>query len=179
MARHVDPDDHSFRRSLLRAAAGGLAALVVTFGVTAVLAQIGRQDPPGTPAIVATVEGLPSPSPAPRPTASTSAAPAEPTVAPASDIPAEPVTVQVLYLPALEDLAGEAAEVLRDLGYEVAAVNSTAREVDVTTVLATPGHEDDAAQLRERDPRFAELGENTDFNASVDLHVLIGPDFDD
>lgn len=180
MARHADPDDSTFARSLLRAAAGGLVAMVVTFAITAVLTQIGRDSPADGPA-VSFDDGLtsgPSPSPpAPQPTDHATSAPTEPTVAPASEIAREPVTVQVLYAPALEDVAGEAAEVLRDLGYDVVAVNATARTTDVTTILATGGHEEEAAELRDTDPRFAQIDANDGFSEAVDLHVLVGPDF--
>lgn len=179
MSRHVDPHDHSFGRSLLRAAAGGVLAMVVTFGITALLTQVGGNDPAAGPAVTQTGD---VPSPSPRPTEATQApspVPPEPTVEPATEIDGETVTVQVLYAPGLDELAGEVAAVLRDLGYAVAAVNETARTVDTTTILATDGAEDDAAQLREADPRFAQISTNDGFSEAVDLHVLVGPDFAD
>lgn len=182
MARHTDPDDTTFRRSLLRAAAGGLIAMVVTFGITALLTQIGRNTPTDSPAVVQNEPLSSAPSPSPRPPAATEAEtsrPTEPTVEPASEIPQEPVTVQVLYPPGLDDVAGEVAEVLRDLGYDVAAVNATARTTQTTTILATAGHEEDAAELRQTDPRFAQIEPNDGFSQDVDLHVLVGEDFDD
>jgi hypothetical protein len=181
MARHTDPDDTSFRRSLLRAAAGGLIAMVVTFAITAVLTQIGRDAPSQGPVVEfddALTSG-PSPSPVlPQPTAAETSRPTEPVVEPASEIARDMVTVQVLYAPGLDDLAGEVAAILRDLGYSVAAVNATDRTTDTTTILATAGREEAAEELRDADPRFGVIAENDGFSESVDLHILVGADFD-
>jgi hypothetical protein len=43
MARHRDPDDRSFRRSLARAALRALGALLLTAALVAVLSQIGTR----------------------------------------------------------------------------------------------------------------------------------------
>jgi hypothetical protein len=181
MARHTDPDDTTFRRSLLRAAAGGLIALVVTFAITAVLTQVSRDTPADGPVVFEDQEltSGPSPSPpAPEPTEPATSRPTEPTVEPASEIAREPVTVQVLHIPGLEDTAGEVAAVLRDLGYVVEAVNETARTTRTTTILATTGYEDAAQELRDTDPRFAQIDSNDGFSESVNLHVLVGADFE-
>lgn len=180
MARHARPDDTSFRRSLLRAAGGGLLAMVITFAITGLLTQIGRDDPAGGPVVSAdqSLTSGPSPSPVlPEPTPETASRPTEPTVEPASEIAREPVTVQVLYVPGRDSLAGEVAAVLRDLGYDVVAVNETARPAETTTILATAGQEEQAAELRDADPRFSRIEENDGFSEAVDLHVLVGPDF--
>ena len=194
MGRHVDPDDTSFRRSLLRAVAGGLVALVVTFAVTALLTVVGRDDPDAGPVVSApdpTASTAVAASDAPSPTQTTQTPSESPpadlgaTDAPgategttevASDSTAA-VTVQVLDAAGTGTHAEDAAEVLRELGYDVIVVNPTARRVDTTTVLATPGFEAAAERLAQQDPRFSEIAENTDFNASVNLHVLVGPDF--
>src|SRR5688500_1838966 len=103
MVRHVDPSDDSFRRSLLRAAGGGLVAMVVTFGITAVLASVGRnEDVAGGPAVA-------TPSAAPELETPLSEPPEPSQAAPASETPdeetegpteapddASTVTVQVL-----------------------------------------------------------------------------------
>ena len=180
MARHVDPEDDSFRRSLLRAAGGGLLALVVTFGITAVLTQIDR--PSGTEGpVVSTSDGLaeqPSPQPEPAATASAATPAVEPSIDASSASDSDGVvTVQVLDAVGSGTHAEDAAEVLRELGYEVVVVNSTPRRVETTTVLVTPGHEADAAELAAVDPRFAQTGENLDFNPEVDLHILVAADF--
>lgn len=182
MARHVDPDDTSFRRSLFKAAGGGLLALVVTFGATAVLTVVGRDAGTG-PVILDDETTPPDPGPTDRPALSPT--PSDPpTQRPIPDPTQEPtddelggITVQVLDAAGTGTHADDAAEVLRELGYDVVVVNDTPRRVEVTTILATPGHEDDAEGLRVRDPRFAEIDTNTDFNPDVDLHVLVGPDF--
>lgn len=191
MARHNDPEDDSFRRSLLRAVAGGLIAMVLTFGVTAVLMVVGRDDPDGGP--VVSTDDSPAASEAiaeapaatesePEPTDLPEATDPPPSDLGATDAPTEEadtsdVTVQVLDAAGTGTHAEDAADVLRDLGYDVIVVNTTARRVDTTTILATPGSEDAAEALREQDPRFAEIDENADFNPSVDLHILVGPDF--
>ena len=184
MANHADPDDRSFRTSLLRAAAGGVAALIVTFGVTGVLTVLGRDSGAGGPAMQATgpteVAQLSTPSP-PAEAEPTAAAPPPATPSPTPQEATESrlgqVTVQVLDAVGSGTQAQEAADVLRELGYTVVVVNQTPRRVERTTVMATPGHEDEARALREQDERFAEIARNVDFNPAVDLHVLVGPDF--
>lgn len=191
MPRHVDPDDDSFRRSLIRAALGGLAALVVTFGITGVLTQLGRDRGGDGPAI--TFTGAPS-----APVSATEAAPApEPTAAPTGDVAVDPtpqptsqpapeqtgdgsvgeVSVQVLDAVGSGTFAQDAAAALRELGYEVVVINTTPRRVEQTTVLYTKGHKQAAEQLRSDDERFGQIRRNADFSPSVDLHVLVGPDF--
>ncbi len=186
MARHADPDDRSFRQSLLRAAAGGLAALVVTFVITGVLSALGRNRETAGPAMLLTGPSSapqtqvtdPPPSPAPPPESEPTAEPtAEPTPVETTEVPARTVTVQVLDAVGSGTQAQQAADVLAELGYEVVVVNPTPRRVDTTTVMFTPGHRDDAKALRAADERFAKLVQNKDFNPSVDLHVLVGPDF--
>lgn len=191
MPRHVDPNDHSFRRSLIRAALGGLAVLVVTFGITAALSQLGRDAGEDSPAV--TFTGVPSepvaltePPPTAVPTqADDSKVAAEPTPEPTSEpapaeteAPAEAdATVQVLDAVGTGSFAADAAAALQELGYEVVVVNTTPRRVQRTTVLYTDGHEAAAEGLRRTDDRFGQIRRNADFSESVDLHVLVGPDF--
>ena len=189
MARHVDPDDTSFRRTLLRAAAGGVAALILTFGITAVLMRTGQIGDGGSPAIILTATPSPAPTvaviettappqtePAPEPTEVPTPTPA-PTPAEVTERPVAGVTVQVLGQVGAEAQAAEAAEVLRDLGYQVVAVNTTDRQVDTTTVLATAGHAADAEQLQSLDDRFGVITDNDGFSPDVNLHVIVGADF--
>jgi LytR cell envelope-related transcriptional attenuator len=184
MARHVDPEDRSFRQSLLRAAAGGLVALIVTFGITGVLTNLGRDRGTGGPAMVLTDTPsapqtqitAPPPSPSEEPVAA-SEPPATETPVETTEAPRSTITVQVLDAVGSGTQAEEAAQVLRDLGYEVVVVNPTPRRVEATTVMFSTGHEADAEALREADDRFAKIKPNADFNADVNLHVLVGPDF--
>lgn len=90
--------------------------------------------------------------------------------------PAE-TSVQVLDAGSGSSAANDAAEVLRDLGYDVVAVNSARADYDVTTVLFTAGNEDEAAALNARDDRFAETAPNERLSEDVDLHVVVGPDW--
>ena len=193
MARHVDPDDTSFRRSLLRAAGGGLAALVLTFGVTAVLTRTGQIGEGGGPAMIQTASPsavptvaavpetelpTPEPEPEPEPTQPAPVTPA-PTPAEVTENPVTGVTVQVLEQVGAEAQAAQAAGVLRRLGYDVVAVNITDRQVDTTTVLASAGRAADAEQLKTLDPRFGVITDNDGFSPDVDLHVIVGADFSD
>ena len=189
MARHVDPDDTSFRRSLLRAAAGGLAALVLTFAITFVLTRTGQIGEGDGPAMVATstpsdaptvvaAATTPAPTPVPDP-ALTSPPPTTPAPEPTemTENPVSGVTVQVLEQVGAEAQAAEAAQVLRQLGYDVVAVNVTDRQVDTTTVLASEGHAADAEQLQALDARFGVIADNDGFSPDVNLHVIVGADF--
>jgi hypothetical protein len=189
MGRHADPDDDSFRRSLLRALGGGVLAMVVTFGITAALTLVGREDlnEPG-PAMVSpsTVAEAPTVDP-PQPTEQEATDP--PTAAPEPAEPTEPatpddpsdVTVQVL------DIVGngqgraalDAQEVLLGLGYDVVALYGTDRTTDTTVILYTKGHRDEAEALRQTDDRFTEVRRNDGFSNEVDLHVLVAEDFAD
>lgn len=192
MARHTNAGDRSFAASLLRAAAGGLAALVITFGITGALTVLGRDDGSGGPAMVAQpTDAAPSPPgatvapPTQTPSEAQATKPPEPpepseagpTTHADSVGPVGTVTVQVLDAVGTGTQAQEAAAVLRELGYEVVVVNPTPRRVKTTTILATQGHKDDAEDLRDADPRFTVIKPNRAFNESVDLHVLVGPDF--
>lgn len=188
MARHVDPDDTSFRRSLLRAAAGGVAALVLTFAITAVLMRTGQIGDRGGPAMVltappsdavATVPAFPTPSPEPEPELEPTQPPTTPAPEPteASEIPVAGISVQVLEQVGAEAQAAEAAQVLRQLGYNVVAVNTTDRQVDTTTVLASAGYAEAAEQLQQSDERFGVVTANDGFSEDVHLHVIVGADF--
>ena len=89
-------------------------------------------------------------------------------------------TVQVLEAGSGMSVAEAAAAFLRDeLDYQVINVTSARIDVEVTTVLYTDGHEDEARALRARDARVAEVDLNDLFNEGTDLHLLVGPDWDD
>ena len=189
MGRHADPLDDSFRRSLLRALGGGVLAMLVTFGITAALTVVGHEDTnePGpamiSPSDVADVPTVDPPEPTqPEATDPPTVAP-EPTEQTEASVPDDPsdVTVQVLDTVGAGDGrdALEAAQVLRDLGYDVVAVFSTRRTTDTTVILATVGHSDEAEALRATDPRFAQVGPNDGFSREVDLHVLVAEGFAD
>ena len=191
MARHVDPNDTSFRRSLLRAAAGGVAALVLTFAITAVLTRTGQIGDGGGPAMILTAPPSDVPTvvaaettdpPTPEPELEPSQPPPTTPAPEPTEVTEEPVTgvtVQVLEQVGAEAQAAEAAEVLRQLGYDVVAVNTTDRQVDTTTVLASPGYAEAAEQLKSLDARFGVVAANDGFSPDVNLHVIVGADFSD
>lgn len=86
-------------------------------------------------------------------------------------------SVQVLDAGGGSSATNDAATVLRDLGYDVVAVNSSRADYDVTTVLFTDGDEAEADALTARDDRFAATAPNERLSEDVDLHVVVGPDW--
>ncbi len=68
-------------------------------------------------------------------------------------------------------------QVLRELGYDVVAVNAARQGRTVTTVLYTEGNEAEAEALRAREQRVAEVGRNETLSEGVDLHVVVAPDW--
>lgn len=131
----------------------------------------------------------PGPAPAaspPAPPPATASAPESAAGLPASASPSPDVlaqaappsqtTVQVLDGVGDGVRARRAAAVLRDLGYDVVAVNA-AVAYSTTTVLYSRGHEAEARALMARDRRFAALRRNPNLSESVDLHVVVGRDW--
>lgn len=89
----------------------------------------------------------------------------------------EETTVQVLDAGGGSTATNDAADALREMGYDVVAINSSRTDYDVTTVLFTDGNEAEAQALRARDEKFAEIGPNERLSEGVDLHVVVGPDW--
>lgn len=91
--------------------------------------------------------------------------------------PAE-TTVQVL-----DGVGGDgrqaqaAAQVLRDLGYDVVVINPAGTDHSSTEVQFSPGNDAAAEALAARDPRFTAAGPTTALSDAVDLHVIVGSDF--
>ncbi|HVM19316.1 MAG TPA: LytR C-terminal domain-containing protein [Egibacteraceae bacterium] len=90
----------------------------------------------------------------------------------------EQTTVQVLDAGGGGSAASDVASVLGDLGYDVVAINSARDDYSVTTVLFTEGNEAEAEGLRAREERVTEVGLNERLSDAVDLHVMVGPDWD-
>lgn len=67
---------------------------------------------------------------------------------------------------------------LLDLGYDVVAVNASRVNYPATTILYTDGNEAEAEALRARDDRFVETAPNERLSDGVDLHIVVGPDFE-
>lgn len=100
------------------------------------------------------------------------------TAAPGGDAPPpSETTVQVL------DGAGDGAraravvDVLEEMGYRVVATNPAIPYTE-TTILYTEGHLASAEALRERDPRFSQIKPNENLSAAVDIHVVVGTDWE-
>ena len=181
MARHVDPDDTSFGRTLARAALGGVLALVITAVVAAVVARTTAPAEP-SPVVLAPPEVPTTPPPLVPPTEAGSPGLDVPGLsetggAGPTEEPSEEIRVQVLDGVGDITRANDAADVLRELGYTVALTDSAAIAYEVTTVIYTEGHREDAEELTRRDDRFVAIEENDDLEADVDLHVVVGSDW--
>lgn len=195
MGRHSDPDPRWFWQSLAAAAAKAVLGLaVVSLLVMGVVRWAGgggddERDPvasvPESPATAAEVADEPALE--------------DPTFeepAPGSDeTPLDeddegggdedggddgPVlaTVQVLNGSGDPDLLDEVVEILEDLGYEVVSTGRAARRYDETTVFWSAGHRDDAEDLRQADARFIAVEPNERLDRTINLHVVIGADWD-
>jgi LytR cell envelope-related transcriptional attenuator len=112
----------------------------------------------------------PSPSPVAMPTAGAGLIAAAP--AP------ESTTLQVLNAGGGRERLQAAVSALRALGYRVISTATSQQDVTRTTIWFTSGNEATAQALQARDPRFAEIEPNPGLSARVDLHVLIGPDWE-
>ncbi len=95
----------------------------------------------------------------------------------AAALPPAQTTVQMLDAGGGAVGLQSAVSAARRLGYQVVATASSRQNVARTTVWFTAGKQHEAQALHARDPRFAELGPNRGLSSSVDLHVLVGPDW--
>jgi hypothetical protein len=88
-------------------------------------------------------------------------------------------SVQVLAAGGGQARARAAADALEELGYNVVNVTSARANVVTTTVWFNEGSEEAALGLRARDARVAEVEENQALSTGVNLHVLVGSDWED
>lgn len=89
----------------------------------------------------------------------------------------EETTVQVLDAGGGSGATGDVAETLRELGYDVVAINSSRQDYPATTVLYTEGNKAEAEALRARDERFTATASNERLSEGVDVHIAVGPDW--
>lgn len=89
----------------------------------------------------------------------------------------EQTTVQVLDGVGDRVRMRAAAEVLREMGYQIVATNPAAIEYDTTTILYSDGHRAAAEALRARDARFRAIRPNKNLSTQVDIHVVVGTDW--
>ena len=89
----------------------------------------------------------------------------------------EETSVQVLDAGGGPTATAEAAEALRELGYDVVAVNSSRTDYTETTVLFTEGNKTEAMALRAREERVATAARNERLSEGVDLHVVVASDW--
>jgi hypothetical protein len=188
MGRHSDPDPRWFWQSLAAAAAKAVLGLaVVGLVVMGVVRWTGSGEDDGGSQPVATPSS-------PATAAELAAEPAleEPPRGEATDEPDAPLdddedggddgpvlaTVQVLNGSGDPDLLDEVVGILEDLGYEVVSTGRAARRYDETTVFWSAGHRDDAEDLRQADARFIAVEPNERLDRTIDLHVVIGADWD-
>lgn len=200
MGRHADPDARHFWRSLGTASLRATVALALVVGLFAALSSVGgvpEDGPvivggpdPGSgdgPAVQPPTEEEPSPNPATQPTTDATQAPVDPPADADAESPEELIaaapqpgetTVQVLDgvggSPRLPLLVGS----LEDLGYDVVATNPAATDYAVTTVLFTEGSEAAARALQARDSRIVERRPSPGLSTEVDLHVVLGDDWE-
>lgn len=91
--------------------------------------------------------------------------------------PPPQTTVQVLdgvgASPLLDVLVSE----LEAMGYDIVATNPASTDYAVTTVLYSEGREAAAQALQARDPRITERRPNPGLSEDVDLHVVLGADW--
>jgi LytR cell envelope-related transcriptional attenuator len=92
--------------------------------------------------------------------------------------PPQSTTLQVLDAGGGRERRQAAISALEALGYQVISTATSKQDVTRTTIWFTSGNEATAQALRARDPRFAEIEPNPGLSARVDLHLLIGPDWE-
>lgn len=133
----------------------------------------GSPEPTATPTEPepAEPEATSTPEPTPEPT-DTGPSPEE--LIEAAPDPGD-TTVQILDAGGGGTRAQDAAEALRDLGYQVVNVTSARASVSSTTIWFND--EDAALGLRAREERVAEVAPNEALSTGVDLHLLVGPDW--
>jgi hypothetical protein len=164
---------------------GGLL-LVLVIGLVWALNPSGEPGPsphrPGSRPPALSQKAPPSPKATSTPVTARKNAPTTEQVTPsAALIAAAPppafTTMQVLDAGGGRERLRAAASALSALGYRVVSTSSARQDVTRTTVWFTSGNETKAEALRARDPRFADVAPNAGLSAQVDLHVLIGPDW--
>lgn len=192
MGRHSDPDPRWFWQSLATAAGKAVLGLaVVSLVVMGVVRWAGgADDGRGQPAVSTPPSQATAAEVADEP--ALEAVPDDaPTESDESDEPAAdeddedggddgPVlaTVQVLNGSGDADLLDEVVGVLEELGYEVVSTGRAARRYDETTVFWSAGHRDDAEDLRQADSRFIAVEPNERLDRTINLHVVIGADWE-
>ena len=91
--------------------------------------------------------------------------------------PAE-TSVQVLDAGGGSEAMNAAADDVRELGYNVVNVTPSQTQVDATTAWWSDGHEPAAEAMRARDERIIAVGPNERLSDGVNLHLLVGPDWE-
>lgn len=92
--------------------------------------------------------------------------------------PPEETTVQVLDAGGGSSATSAAQDALTEMGYDVVATNTSRIDYPETTVLYTEGNDAEAEALRARDARFGEIALNERLSDAVDIHVVVGPDWE-
>ena len=137
----------------------------------------GEAEPSETASEPEVVEPAQS-DPVAEPTEDTGLSPQEAEDLIAAARPPEETSVQVLDAGGGSDAVNAAAELLRELGYDVVAINPSRTEYDTTTVLFTEGNQAEAQALPARDERFVDVAPNERLSDGVDVHVVVGTDWD-
>ena len=93
------------------------------------------------------------------------------------DIDPASIRVQVLDGGVGPEVTEAAADVVRELGYEVPVIDTASCCYSETTVLFNEGQEAAADDLVQRDERFRGTGPNPNLTAEVEIHVIVGEDW--
>lgn len=196
MGRHAHPDSRHFWRSLTVATLRALGGLALVVGLFAALSTIGGPpedgpamigephptiDPSTDEAIDASTDEATADDPAPEPSPGPGAE-GDPTLDAAQQIlaagpPPEETTVQVLDGVGASPNLPLLVAVLQDLGYRVVATNPAKTDYARTTVLYSEGREDAARALQARHGRIVEVRRSPGLSEAVDLHVVLGSDW--
>ncbi len=93
-------------------------------------------------------------------------------------VPPEEISVQVLDGAYDQQRLDDVVAALSDHGYEVVSISVARRKYRHTTVFYTKGWKAEARALREADGRFGSLGPSNGLTKEIDLHVVVGKDWD-
>lgn len=196
-ADHADESGDRSPASVATIAIVGIVLIAVVTGAFWLIGRTGGDEPPviGAPAEQDTEESTPqetapetpaadpsptepnTPGPSPDVTPTLTASPTEAGTEGAQE--RSEITVQVLDAAGDDGSAAEdAAGRLRELGYQVVAVNRAVRTYESSTLFYTEDHEPDARLIAEDLTQFDVVDEAPDnLSSSVDVHAVVGQDW--
>ena len=169
----------TFLAALVVALVGGLLWALNPDTSTGFTITEGGVEPPDAEAGAVPEAEAAEPTPNPEPTPTPSPTPTEdPEELIAAAREPDATTVQVLEAGGSMEATTAAADTLDELGYDIVSVTSARVDVTQTTVWFTDGNEDEALALRAREPRVVLVEPNQGLHDNIDLHLLVGPDWE-